>query len=61
MTAVMIGIDAHKVSHTAVDVSGAEEPLGASCGCAPVRCRPSGWQKSAAGRARFASSTCRRV
>src|SRR5580692_680238 len=28
MTAVMIGIDPHKASHTAVVISGAEEPLG---------------------------------
>jgi hypothetical protein len=28
MTAVMIGIDPHKGSHTAVAISGAEEPLG---------------------------------
>ncbi len=28
MTAVMIGIDPHKSSHTAVAISGAEEPLG---------------------------------
>ena len=28
MTAVMIGIDPHKASHTAVAISGAEEPLG---------------------------------
>ena len=28
MTAVMIGIDPHKASHTAVAISGREEPLG---------------------------------
>ena len=28
MTAVMIGIDPHKASHTAVVISAAEEPLG---------------------------------
>jgi hypothetical protein len=28
MTAVMIGIDPHKSSHTAVAISAAEEPLG---------------------------------
>ena len=28
MTAVMIGIDPHKASHTAVAISGTEEPLG---------------------------------
>jgi len=28
MTAVMIGIDPHKASHTAVAISAAEEPLG---------------------------------
>ena len=28
MTAVMIGVDPHKASHTAVAVSAAEEPLG---------------------------------
>ena len=28
MAGVMIGIDPHKASHTAVAVSGAEEPLG---------------------------------
>ena len=28
MTAVMIGVDPHKASHTAVAISGAEEPLG---------------------------------
>jgi hypothetical protein len=28
MTAVMIGIDPHKASHTAVAISGSEESLG---------------------------------
>ena len=28
MAGVMIGIDPHKASHTAVAISGAEEPLG---------------------------------
>ena len=28
MAVVMIGIDPHKASHTAVAISGAEEPLG---------------------------------
>ena len=28
MVAVMIGIDPHKASHTAVAINGAEEPLG---------------------------------
>ncbi|WP_300606386.1 hypothetical protein [Trebonia sp.] len=28
MTAVMIGVDPHKASHTAVAISRAEEPLG---------------------------------
>jgi hypothetical protein len=28
MASVMIGIDPHKASHTAVAISGAEEPLG---------------------------------
>jgi hypothetical protein len=28
MTAVMIGVDPHKASHTAVAISGSEEPLG---------------------------------
>jgi hypothetical protein len=28
MAGVMIGVDPHKASHTAVAISGAEEPLG---------------------------------
>ena len=34
MMAVMIGVDPHKGSHTAVAIGAAEEPL-ASCGSGP--------------------------
>ena len=40
MVAVMIGVDPHKGSHTAVAIGAAEEPLG-SCRSAPARPRPS--------------------
>ena len=50
MASVMIGVDPHKASHTAVAISGAEEPLG-SCGCAPAPRRPSGcWSGPRPGR-----------
>jgi hypothetical protein len=40
MTEVMIGIDPHKGSHTAVAIGGAEEPLG-ELRCAPgLLCMP---------------------
>jgi transposase len=34
MTAVMIGVDPHKASHTAVAINAAEEPLGQLRVCA---------------------------
>lgn len=34
MAAVMIGVDPHKGSHTAVAIGAAEEPLGEQCGLA---------------------------
>jgi len=48
MTAVMIGVDPHKGSHTAVAIGAAEEPLGklrvrASADQAGRLIRPGGW------------------
>jgi hypothetical protein len=39
MAVVMIGIDPHKATHTAVAVNAAESRW-ASCGSVPRRCRP---------------------
>jgi len=44
MAAVMIGVDPHKASHTAVTISAAEEPLGElrvrACAAQAGRLRP---------------------
>ena len=42
MAGVMIGVDPHKASHTAVAISAAEEPLGELRVPASVPCRRSG-------------------
>ena len=51
MAAVMIGVDPHKASHTAVAISAAEEPLG-ELRYAPRLSRRSGcWRGRRPGRA----------